>query len=57
VLPIDLKGYHDAGDTPRDEIWNQVADTMWRNRLDVEALVRRGADTTPMAVNRQMAMP
>lgn len=56
VIPIDLHGYKDAGDTPRDEIWRQVADTMWRNRLDLEALVRRGADTRPIAVNQQLAM-
>ena len=35
---IDLKGYKDAGETPTDEIWSQIFDTMQHKNMDLKLL-------------------
>ena len=35
---IDLKGYKDAGETPTEEIWCQIIDTMKYKNIDMELL-------------------
>ena len=46
VIPIDLMGYKDAGDAPRDEIWRQIAATIEHRRLAVNEKLSR---ETPQA--------
>ena len=35
-LPVNLKGYHDAGEAPQLEIWKQIDSTMKSNGLKLE---------------------
>ena len=49
VIQVDLVGYKDAGDMSRDEIWRQVSDTIRKDKLALEALLKRGAELTPVA--------
>ena len=37
VIPIHLKNYHDAGDTPREELWRQITETVRQRNLDAAA--------------------
>jgi hypothetical protein len=37
VVPVNLKIYKDAGDTPRDELWRQITETVRQRNLDAAA--------------------